>query len=573
MRLGMLAEKYFADDPNTSLLKQRQFAELMTQLVASRVGTYKAWDENQFELLRRLQGEGILQRDVAELFHQIRKTGNDANHDLKGSHANALVSLKYCWQLAVWFHRTFKDRGYKSGPFIPPAPPKDESAEMRAEFDKMARELADYKAAQQKTAEVLQATSAQLEEIKGEKAFWEQMVLEADQAKAALQAQLAAQQAAAAAQPQAMINRIVSAASAAATEVALDEADTRKLIDEQLREAGWTVDSAALTLCEGRRPEKGKNLAIAEWPTGSGPADYVLFVGLTPVAVVEAKRKNIDVSASLQQAKRYSRAFIDGMGGETLPAGMALGRVPHPVRLLDQWPPLPAPARHQERHLVLRPAPARQPRPPARWLVHAGGPDRAAQARRRRAPTRNWRRSRSTTASPCAPTSRTPSSAVEAAIGKGQRAMLLAMATGTGKTKTCIALIYRLLKAQRFRRVLFLVDRSALGEQAANAFKDTRMESLQTFADIFGIKELDDQAPDTDTAVHIATVQGMVQRVLYPRRGQPRRRRSTSTTASSSTNATAATCSTASCPTPNSASAASTTTSPSTGACSTTSTR
>jgi hypothetical protein len=44
--------------------------------------------------------------------------------------------------------------------------------------------------------------------------------------------------------------------------------------------------------------------------------------------------------------------------------------------------------------------------------------------------------------------------------------MLLAMATGTGKTKTCIALIYRLLKAKRVRRVLFLVDRSALGDQA-----------------------------------------------------------------------------------------------------------
>ena len=94
--------------------------------------------------------------------------------------------------------------------------------------------------------------------------------------------------------------------------------------------------------------------------------------------------------------------------------------------------------------------------------------------------------------------------------------MLLAMATGTGKTKTCIALIYRLLKVKRFRRVLFLVDRSALGEQAANAFKDTRMESLQTFADIVGIKELDEPKPDTDTAVHIATVQGMVQRALYP---------------------------------------------------------
>jgi type I restriction enzyme R subunit len=99
--------------------------------------------------------------------------------------------------------------------------------------------------------------------------------------------------------------------------------------------------------------------------------------------------------------------------------------------------------------------------------------------------------------------------------------MLLAMATGTGKTKTCIALIYRLLKFKRFKRILFLVDRSALGEQAANAFKDTRMENLQNFADIFSIKELEDQAPDDDTAVHIATVQGMVKRALYPGEDQP----------------------------------------------------
>src|SRR5690606_1444975 len=97
--------------------------------------------------------------------------------------------------------------------------------------------------------------------------------------------------------------------------------------------------------------------------------------------------------------------------------------------------------------------------------------------------------------------------------------LLIAMATGTGKTKTCIALIYRLLKTKRFRRILFLVDRSALGEQAANAFKDTRMENLNTFAEIFGIKELDEQSPDSDTAVHIATIQGMVQRVLYPPEG------------------------------------------------------
>ncbi len=107
----------------------------------------------------------------------------------------------------------------------------------------------------------------------------------------------------------------------------------------------------------------------------------------------------------------------------------------------------------------------------------------------------------------------------EACIANGQREILLAMATGTGKTKTCIAPIYRLLKAKRYRRILFLVDRSALGEQAANAFKDTQMERLQTFAETFGIKELDAQSPDADTAVHIATVQGMMRRVLFPAKG------------------------------------------------------
>lgn len=105
--------------------------------------------------------------------------------------------------------------------------------------------------------------------------------------------------------------------------------------------------------------------------------------------------------------------------------------------------------------------------------------------------------------------------AVEDNIKQGSQHSLVAMATGTGKTKTCIALVYRLLKAQRFRRILFLVDRSALGEQAANAFKETEMESLQRFSDIFGIKEIDEQKPDADTKVHIATVQGLVRRILY----------------------------------------------------------
>ena len=105
---------------------------------------------------------------------------------------------------------------------------------------------------------------------------------------------------------------------------------------------------------------------------------------------------------------------------------------------------------------------------------------------------------------------------VEAELAKDRRNLLVAMATGTGKTKTCIALVYRLLKTKRFRRVLFLVDRTALGEQASNAFKDTRMESLQTFSDIFEIKDLGERDVESETKVQIATVQSFVKRLLYP---------------------------------------------------------
>ena len=51
----------------------------------------------------------------------------------------------------------------------------------------------------------------------------------------------------------------------------------------------------------------------------------------------------------------------------------------------------------------------------------------------------------------------------EKAIVHGQSSVLLAMATGTGKTRTILGMIYRFLKTGRFRRILFLVDRNALG--------------------------------------------------------------------------------------------------------------
>ena len=332
LRLGMLAEKYFAEDPNTCLLKTRQLSELLAKLVAARTGQFVVPEETQYDLLRRLQDSGILPREIAQLFGEVRRTGNAASHALEGDHRGALSALKMTWQLSLWYHRTFKDSSCKSGPFIPPAPPKDESEELRTEMEALSKVLQEYQATHHQTAEQLEATEAKLREAKNEQTFWEQMAAESDQAKVALEKRIAEQQVVAAAQPKSVLIQLVSSANTAARAVELDEADTRKLIDQQLRQAGWEADSQSIKYNKGSRPEKGRNLAIAEWPTESGPADYVLFAGLMPIAVVEAKRKNVDVSGSLQQAKRYSRTFTPSqetiLPDENWGEGAAAYRVP-----------------------------------------------------------------------------------------------------------------------------------------------------------------------------------------------------------------------------------------------------
>jgi type I restriction enzyme R subunit len=516
VRLGVLAERYFADDPNTAILKLRQLAELLAQQVAARIGIYTSPDEAQYDLVRRLQDQGILNRETAQLFGEVRRAGNAASHAMTGDHSTALAALKITWQLAVWFHRTFKNPGFKSGAFIPPKPPLDESVELRAELNRLNQALTEYRTAHQETSQQLEFAQANLVAAKDEQAFWEQMAVEADSARVALKQRLESQQALAATQPKEAVVALVHAANKAASAIHLDEGETRKLIDEQLRQAGWIVDSATMKFGNGTRPEKGKNIAIAEWPSESGPADYVLFVGLTPIAAVEAKRKNLDVSASLQQAKRYSRGFTPSEEATLHPHNWG---EQNEYRLPFVFS---SNGRPYLRQLATKSGiwfcDVRRPVNHGHVLDGWYTPEGLAVLLKRdeNAANEHLKTQPFNYGFPLRYYQQAAIQEVESTIEIGQREMLLAMATGTGKTKTCVALIYRLLKAQRFRRILFLVDRSALGEQAANAFKDTRMESLQTFADVFGIMELDEQKPETDTAVHVATIQGMVQRALYP---------------------------------------------------------
>ena len=95
--------------------------------------------------------------------------------------------------------------------------------------------------------------------------------------------------------------------------------------------------------------------------------------------------------------------------------------------------------------------------------------------------------------------------AVETALANEQSGCLLAMATGTGKTRTIIGLMYRFLKAEHFKRILFLVDRTALGEQAIDFFNDSPLEQNQTLSKIYNIALLGDMAAEAETRIQVAT--------------------------------------------------------------------
>ena len=77
------------------------------------------------------------------------------------------------------------------------------------------------------------------------------------------------------------------------------ESKTRKIIDEQLRKAGWEADTENLRNSKGICPESSRNLAITEWRTDSGCADYALFVGTKLVGIIEAKARHKDIPAVL----------------------------------------------------------------------------------------------------------------------------------------------------------------------------------------------------------------------------------------------------------------------------------
>ena len=527
------AERFCLSEPVYTLTRLRLFGELLARNIAARMNVRFDDQTTQSDLLRELKYQNVIDSRINLLFHNIRTAGNRAVHEGIGTLNDAVSCLRFAHLLTVYYFKTFHDRSFKAVPFVTPAPPdslaekqKQELAAVTAELDKLRQQVVEVtKISAEEKARRLEAEREKKELWAKLTAVEEQAIPERQDEAAVLdsyQPKLAALQAESSARTEPQIRETLEVARAEAENIILTEAETRKLIDQQLRDAGWEADSENIRYSAGVRPEKSRNKAIAEWPTKSGPADYVLFVGLQPLAVVEAKKQAKDVFSAIDQARRYARDFNFSEGitqplpisGESWQKTDADNPFKIPFVFATNGRPF---LRQLETASGIWFCDVRRPqnlrKPLESWYTPTGLLKRfntcfntAEQSLQQLDFSFDF---------PLRPYQKLAIQKVEEAIVAGRDTALLAMATGTGKTKTSIALLYRLLKSQRFNRILFLVDRSALGIQAADAFKDTEIKGTRKFADIFGIKELKEQAPEADTSIHLATVQSMVKRVLY----------------------------------------------------------
>jgi type I restriction enzyme R subunit len=233
------------------------------------------------------------------------------------------------------------------------------------------------------------------------------------------------------------------------------ESTTRKeIIDLRLRAAGWNVADRTQVVLEYFLPSVGRGTIAAtavspdNFTTDSSQnfCDYTLLgKNGKPLAVVEAKRSSKSAEVGREQAKQYCYNIQSQQGGE-LP--FCLYTNGHEIFFwnLGVSPPQQVhgfPTRQDlERLLFIR----KHKKPLSDQLINTAIAGRDFQLEAIRS--------------------------VLEGIEKGRRRFLLVMATGTGKTRTCIALIDALMRAGHVQRALFLVDRIALRGQALDAFKE-----------------------------------------------------------------------------------------------------
>lgn len=474
-QIGEAAENYLYSDPNACIYKLGMFSERLVQeiLVFEHIKEPQS-DNTHANRIRLLKRAGLLPHEIDNTLYVLRKTRNSAVHTGTDSIDEAKTLLSMAHSLAVWFMETYGDWGYIAEEFI--MPKEVYQTDLRSIIEDQEKKIVELS---QKLSQVTTAVTGTTQRERAKRAETVSSMMQ------------------------------------------WNEAQTRCLIDEQLRKAGWEADTTNLRYSKGTRPVKGRNIVISEWPTNSafyqnGYADYAFFIGEKLVAIMDAKRASEDVASTIDvQVKDYATHIKEE----------------HSKYIINSWGDYQVPFLFASNGRAF----LEQLRTKSGiWFLDA------RKSSNQSYPIRNWfspsdleeklnqdidKANENLTAyndsfmeDPAGLNLRdyqikAISKATET-IMNGSRTALLAMATGTGKTRTVLGLIYKMLESKRFKRILFLVDRVSLGEQAMDTFKDVKLKDLMTLNEIYELKAIDDNEINLETKVSVSTVQGLLRRTI-----------------------------------------------------------
>ncbi len=291
------------------------------------------------------------------------------------------------------------------------------------------------------------------------------------------------------------------------------EQRARETIDAMLAAAGWVVQDRA-----GMNLSAARGVAVREFPLRTGEADYLLFVDGRAAGALEAKKVGHTLKGVEVQSGKYADALPPGLkvpvtplpflyestGVETQftnlldphPCSRRVFAVHRPETLadwlfadrLDAW----VKALHVEGSGLYTSADATRPsslRARLRTLPPIEQPGNGA----------GWR---------LYPNQVTAIASLERSLKRNHPRALIQMATGSGKTLMAITSIYRLIKFGGARRVLFLVDRTNLGEQAEKAFQNYRTpDDHRKFTELYKVQRLTSNHIAASSKVVITTIQ------------------------------------------------------------------
>jgi type I restriction enzyme R subunit len=259
----------------------------------------------------------------------------------------------------------------------------------------------------------------------------------------------------------------------------------RERIDAMLVASGWAVQSK-----NDLNPAAALGVAVREYDTDAGPADYILFVDRVPVGVVEAKKPT--------EAEKFTVHEAQAEGYASAKLRWTIGQGSLPFCYLSNG--------EVTKHWDLR-----DPKPRAREVFSFHRPETLQQ----------WLKEDSLRARLTRFTELDPAGLrtcqvnaitnLEQSLAQNKPHALVQMATGSGKTFTAITSIYRLLKPPvRAKRVLFLVDTRNLGEQAEQEFQSyTPNDDKRKFTELYAVQRLTSGFINPGAQVCISTIQRM----------------------------------------------------------------